>query len=50
MDRLEEGIHQHNPIRQPPRHVVPTNRWGEVEDKKELEEFDDLPMNRGRFR
>ena len=49
MDRLEEGIHQHNPIRQPPRHVVPRNKWGEVKDEEELK-FDDLPMNWGRFR
>ena len=45
MDRLEEGIHQHNPIKQPPRHVLPGNRWGELEDEEELEQFDDLSMN-----
>ena len=50
MDRLEEEVLQNNPIRQPLRHVVPENRQGEVEDEEELEEFDYLLMNQGRFR
>ena len=50
MDKLEEGVHQNNPLRQPPRHVVLENKQGEVEVEEELEEFYDLLLSQDKFR
>ena len=53
MDRLElENRRQRNsPVRPPPRRMQQREQWGDVEEEEEeLEELNEPPLNRGRFR